>query len=152
MTAHPEAELISPGLSDQVIDIYNSSASVPLPPSPPPYTGPPVCANINLPITQLGKVAPVWRPDSDTQTCMQCDATFTFTRRRHHCRACGKVCSALHCPVRHRHVILADGVKNIDLLTTNTFLCCCKIHLGCVYNSRITDDIVKYLPVKEANF
>jgi len=71
-------------------------AGMSLPTSPPPYVGPPLCANINLPITQLGKVAPVWRPDSDTLTCMQCEILFTFTRRRHHCRACGKVCMLTH--------------------------------------------------------
>lgn len=72
--------------------VDNAAVNVPTLPSPPSYVVPPLCANINLPITQLGKVAPVWRPDSDTVTCMQCEALFTFTRRRHHCRACGKVC------------------------------------------------------------
>ena len=90
----PSAESMPPFYEEQVAD--NSSPSLPYPPSPPPYVGPPLCANINLPITQLGKVAPVWRPDSDTVTCMQCDVVFTFTRRRHHCRACGKV-GAVNC-------------------------------------------------------
>jgi len=78
---------------DEHQDVEDSLSCLPLSPSPPPYVGPPFCANINLPITQLGKIAPVWRPDSDTATCMQCDIAFTFTRRRHHCRACGKVCT-----------------------------------------------------------
>jgi len=76
-------------VDEQVAD--NAAASSPMPPLSPSYVGPPLCANINLPITQLGKLAPVWRPDSDTVTCMQCDVPFTFTRRRHHCRTCGKV-------------------------------------------------------------
>lgn len=39
----------------------------------------------------LGEVAPVWVPDSQAPVCMKCDVKFTFTKRRHHCRACGKV-------------------------------------------------------------
>ncbi|NXD29073.1 ZFY16 protein, partial [Spelaeornis formosus] len=34
---------------------------------------------------------PLWVPDSEAPKCMSCQAKFTFTRRRHHCRACGKV-------------------------------------------------------------
>jgi E3 ubiquitin-protein ligase HERC3 len=30
-----------------------------------------------------------WVPDKDSTNCMHCHATFTFTRRRHHCRYCG---------------------------------------------------------------
>uniref|UniRef100_A0A0L8IDL0 Uncharacterized protein n=1 Tax=Octopus bimaculoides TaxID=37653 RepID=A0A0L8IDL0_OCTBM len=29
--------------------------------------------------------------DADAPNCMQCEAKFRFTKRRHHCRACGKV-------------------------------------------------------------
>ncbi|KAB0387545.1 hypothetical protein FD755_002501 [Muntiacus reevesi] len=45
------------------------------------------------PFTTLGEVAPVWVPDSQAPNCMKCEARFTFTKRRHHCRACGKVSS-----------------------------------------------------------
>ena len=41
--------------------------------------------------SSLGEVAPVWVPDSQAPVCMKCDVKFTFTKRRHHCRACGKV-------------------------------------------------------------
>lgn len=43
------------------------------------------------PTNSLGEVAPVWVPDSQAPVCMKCDVKFTFTKRRHHCRACGKV-------------------------------------------------------------
>ncbi|KAF0312716.1 Zinc finger FYVE domain-containing protein 9 [Amphibalanus amphitrite] len=43
----------------------------------------------------LGKVAPVWVPDEDAVACMECSLRFTVIRRRHHCRACGRLlCSA----------------------------------------------------------
>ncbi|XP_041861397.1 zinc finger FYVE domain-containing protein 9 [Melanotaenia boesemani] len=45
--------------------------------------------------TVLGEVAPVWIPDAEAQVCMKCGVKFTFTKRRHHCRACGKVFCAL---------------------------------------------------------
>lgn len=41
--------------------------------------------------TSLGKSAPMWIPDSVAPVCMGCEVKFTFTKRRHHCRACGKV-------------------------------------------------------------
>ncbi|NXX41129.1 ZFY16 protein, partial [Tricholaema leucomelas] len=34
---------------------------------------------------------PLWVPDSEAPNCMNCRVKFTFTKRRHHCRACGKV-------------------------------------------------------------
>ncbi|KAM4629819.1 zinc finger FYVE domain-containing protein 9 [Polymixia lowei] len=40
--------------------------------------------------TILGEVAPVWVPDAQAHVCMKCEVRFTFTKRRHHCRACGK--------------------------------------------------------------
>lgn len=41
--------------------------------------------------TVLGKQPPFWVPDSDAPNCMLCDTKFTVVKRRHHCRACGKV-------------------------------------------------------------
>ncbi|KAF8515818.1 hypothetical protein BU17DRAFT_76769 [Hysterangium stoloniferum] len=32
----------------------------------------------------------VWIPDSKTDSCMRCKATFGWRRRRHHCRLCGR--------------------------------------------------------------
>lgn len=56
--------------------------------------------NAAKPITTLGEVAPVWVPDSQAPNCMKCEARFTFTKRRHHCRACGKVFCAACCSLK----------------------------------------------------
>ncbi|NWU94335.1 ZFY16 protein, partial [Upupa epops] len=40
---------------------------------------------------------PLWVPDSEAPNCMNCQVKFTFTRRRHHCRACGKVFCGVCC-------------------------------------------------------
>ncbi|XP_041706410.2 zinc finger FYVE domain-containing protein 16 isoform X2 [Coregonus clupeaformis] len=45
----------------------------------------------------LGCKQPPWVPDSEAPNCMNCWQKFTFTRRRHHCRACGKVYCAVCC-------------------------------------------------------
>ncbi|KAM4872524.1 zinc finger FYVE domain-containing protein 9 isoform 2-T3 [Thomomys bottae] len=52
------------------------------------------------PFTTLGEVAPVWVPDSQAPNCMKCEVRFTFTKRRHHCRACGKVFCASCCSLK----------------------------------------------------
>ncbi|XP_053549452.1 zinc finger FYVE domain-containing protein 9 [Bombina bombina] len=52
------------------------------------------------PFNTLGEVAPVWVPDSQAPNCMKCEAKFTFTKRRHHCRACGKVFCAACCSLK----------------------------------------------------
>uniref|UniRef100_A0A3P8XUD2 Zinc finger FYVE domain-containing protein n=1 Tax=Esox lucius TaxID=8010 RepID=A0A3P8XUD2_ESOLU len=53
-------------------------------------------------LSTLGDVAPVWVPDSQAPSCMKCEARFTFTKRRHHCRACGKVFCAVCCSLKSR--------------------------------------------------
>eukprot|EP00794_Sanderia_malayensis_P007788 gene7788-8633_t len=50
--------------------------------------------------TQLGWYAPKWVPDKDSRSCMNCGVKFTVVRRRHHCRACGKVMCANCCNMR----------------------------------------------------
>ncbi|ELT98136.1 hypothetical protein CAPTEDRAFT_178790 [Capitella teleta] len=59
-------------------------------------------ANINIPITHLGRFAPIWLPDAEAPNCMQCETRFTFTKRRHHCRACGKVFCSTCCNLKSR--------------------------------------------------
>ena len=39
----------------------------------------------------MGATKPYWMPDSETSVCLGCQAKFTFTKRKHHCRSCGKV-------------------------------------------------------------
>ncbi|KFQ35558.1 Zinc finger FYVE domain-containing protein 9, partial [Merops nubicus] len=60
------------------------------------------------PFTTLGEVAPVWVPDSQAPNCMKCEARFTFTKRRHHCRACGKVFCAACCSLKCK-LLYMDG-------------------------------------------
>lgn len=64
---------------------------------PPPYPGEPPTDGVG-PMSwrsegaeELGSRQPSWVPDSEAPNCMNCSQRFTFTKRRHHCRACGKV-------------------------------------------------------------
>ncbi|XP_032684691.1 zinc finger FYVE domain-containing protein 9 isoform X2 [Odontomachus brunneus] len=50
----------------------------------------------------LGKQPPFWVPDSDAPCCMLCDVRFTVLKRRHHCRACGKVLCHKCCNMKYR--------------------------------------------------
>lgn len=45
----------------------------------------------------VGHVAPFWIPDEDAPYCQECGQKFTVIRRRHHCRACGRVLCAQCC-------------------------------------------------------
>ncbi|KAK2818567.1 hypothetical protein Q5P01_024128 [Channa striata] len=70
---------------------------------PPPYPGEPPqdgARSVNWKrqdTEELGSRQPDWVPDSKAPNCMNCYQRFTFTKRRHHCRACGKVYCALCC-------------------------------------------------------
>ena len=48
----------------------------------------------------LGRVQPFWVPDSEAAACQICGGRFTLVRRRHHCRACGKVLCGACCSAR----------------------------------------------------
>ena len=41
--------------------------------------------------THTGGVMEHWLKDEAVDNCMQCNAEFTFTERKHHCRDCGKI-------------------------------------------------------------
>ncbi|CAM2726281.1 unnamed protein product [Rotaria socialis] len=45
----------------------------------------------------LGSVKPEWVSDELATGCTKCTAKFSITRRRHHCRACGKVFCSTCC-------------------------------------------------------
>ena len=53
----------------------------------------------------LGRVPPVWVPDSYSSTCQECHVKFTFIIRKHHCRACGRLlcsyCSRFQEPLEY---------------------------------------------------
>ncbi|XP_046840202.1 FYVE, RhoGEF and PH domain-containing protein 4-like isoform X2 [Xenia sp. Carnegie-2017] len=46
---------------------------------------------ISMNETDVGKIAPIWVRDDAVTMCMKCTVAFTKLRRRHHCRACGKI-------------------------------------------------------------
>ncbi|KAG1971311.1 zinc finger FYVE domain-containing protein [Pimephales promelas] len=67
---------------------------------PPPYPGETLESSVDpadLEAEGLGSKQPPWVPDSEAPNCMNCEQKFTFTKRRHHCRACGKVYCAGCC-------------------------------------------------------
>nr|XP_055063420.1 zinc finger FYVE domain-containing protein 16 isoform X1 [Misgurnus anguillicaudatus] len=113
-TIHPEADVTDP----QVSQSHSPDASNCEEPSyqqyddsyghdelsePPPYPGEPLEdgeASLDQPRKTdegLGSKQPPWVPDSEAPNCMNCMQKFTFTKRRHHCRACGKVYCAGCC-------------------------------------------------------
>jgi hypothetical protein len=54
-------------------------------------------------------LAPVWVPDQEASTCKECDCTFTFIRRRHHCRRCGGLTCGNHS--KRRMIIMSVHPK-----------------------------------------
>lgn len=54
------------------------------------------------PKLEIGKTKPFWVPDNETTICMRCELKFSFTRRRHHCRGCGKVLCSTCCSFRSK--------------------------------------------------
>ena len=53
--------------------------------------------------------APVWQTDKSSRGCQLCGIGFTLTRRRHHCRVCGRlVCNACS---PHRLVVTGSSKK-----------------------------------------
>ena len=52
---------------------------------------------------------PRWVPDDASSTCQVCRRAFTLTRRRHHCRACGKLVCRICAPAANSKPIPAMG-------------------------------------------
>uniref|UniRef100_A0A0C9R178 ZFYVE9_1 protein n=1 Tax=Fopius arisanus TaxID=64838 RepID=A0A0C9R178_9HYME len=50
----------------------------------------------------LGKQPPFWIPDGAAANCMLCDVKFNVIKRRHHCRACGKVLCNKCCSMKYK--------------------------------------------------
>ncbi|XP_014662527.1 PREDICTED: zinc finger FYVE domain-containing protein 9-like isoform X2 [Priapulus caudatus] len=61
-----------------------------------------VLAAISPEQRRLGKLRPYWVPDNEAPNCMNCHTRFTLTKRRHHCRACGRVMCATCCHVKSK--------------------------------------------------
>ncbi|XP_067631089.1 zinc finger FYVE domain-containing protein 16 [Eurosta solidaginis] len=61
------------------------------------------------PYANLGKVPPIWVPDNMAVGCMQCQAKFTMIKRRHHCRACGKVLCSVCCSQKFKLEFLSNA-------------------------------------------
>ena len=59
----------------------------------------------------IGEAAPLWVPDERVTKCQLCHTAFTFTKRRHHCRACGKAvcgdCSRGRAPLKYKNYEVA---------------------------------------------
>ncbi|XP_077483804.1 uncharacterized protein LOC144093924 isoform X2 [Amblyomma americanum] len=47
--------------------------------------------NDNLQFLQKLQATDKWMDNSETDSCLQCSAPFTFTLRKHHCRLCGRI-------------------------------------------------------------
>ncbi|XP_053377167.1 FYVE, RhoGEF and PH domain-containing protein 4-like isoform X3 [Mercenaria mercenaria] len=70
---HPDLATVSLGLSTSISSIFSTSTSA------------------KSPGSQLGLKSPQWVKDEEVTMCMACQDKFTAIKRRHHCRACGKV-------------------------------------------------------------
>lgn len=87
---------------------YESSVGYDELSEPPPYPGEPpgegarAVEGREAEVEGPGSRQPPWVPDSEAPNCMNCSQRFTFTKRRHHCRACGKVYCAVCCNRRCR--------------------------------------------------
>lgn len=64
------------------------------------------------PYANLGKVPPIWVPDNMATGCMQCHAKFTMIKRRHHCRACGKVLCSVCCSQKFKLEFLSSTAES----------------------------------------
>ncbi len=86
---------------------------------------------------RLGSVAPEWVSDDLAPACMKCASKFSITRRRHHCRACGKVFCSTCCWQKVKLIhddskedrACNDCVKTINNGRSEFFFCFYKLFL-----------------------
>ena len=84
--------------SEQLVPVVGPPGSTPANPNGPTTAGiPELLQGMSEEQLMLGKVSPFWIPDTEAITCMICETKFTMVKRRHHCRACGKVLCAACC-------------------------------------------------------
>jgi len=95
----PGTDLDSESLDSEVV--LGAPGATPSNPNGPRVGQPSVLAGLSEDQLLLGRVQPFWVPDSDAPNCMICGAKFTMVKRRHHCRACGKVLCAACCSEKH---------------------------------------------------
>ncbi|KAM9367694.1 zinc finger FYVE domain-containing protein 16 [Phaethornis superciliosus] len=82
--AFPSGTLVNAGKNSELTDFGESSSKA---------GGGRTSGNVESPKipAALSQKQPLWIPDAEAPNCMNCQVKFTFTKRRHHCRACGKV-------------------------------------------------------------
>ena len=84
--------------SEQLVPVVGPPGSTPANPNGPTTAGiPELLQGMSEEQLMLGKVSPFWIPDTEAVACMICETKFTMVKRRHHCRACGKVLCAACC-------------------------------------------------------
>ncbi|EKE39392.1 hypothetical protein ENUP19_0294G0020 [Entamoeba nuttalli] len=73
--------------------------------------------------TRSTVVRPVFKPDNEALNCELCHIDFTFVRRRHHCRACGRCicgeCSKWKMPIPPNNTLERVCAKCFDLYNKN---------------------------------
>ncbi|KAL9921740.1 smad anchor for receptor activation [Glossina fuscipes fuscipes] len=65
------------------------------------------------PHANVGKIPPIWVPDNMATGCMNCAAKFTMIKRRHHCRACGKVLCSVCCSQKYKLEFLVEPESRV---------------------------------------
>jgi MAD (mothers against decapentaplegic) interacting protein len=93
-------DLDSESLTSEVA-VLGAPGATPSNPTGPRVGQASVLAGLSEEQLMLGRVQPWWVPDSEAPHCMICGSKFTMVKRRHHCRACGKVLCAACCSEKH---------------------------------------------------